>query len=304
MEQYFRALLYQQLEGRPVAYNPVEPEPFDLVDLTRDVTNSTRIYHRRTECVREALEGASLIIADSPPLANVVKRILPRAMVAALPFGGMKDEGGRMKEENIQPSALSLQPLRVGLLNHSGEMEMNNRYALKLLKAVGQPLLVYGEALPGIEGDAIAKENFDEFAALCDILLLPSMPGVINSTTLPLTLMAGNTAILAHNAPGYYDLSAASGVQLLPNEIKAWQDRLTNLIAQPAKLRAMQERNKAYATRLNRESHARLVVLAHQFAASASPLSENCGCAKRMRSVTPGNTRRGAPPNPIKINPI
>src|SRR5512134_2559988 len=87
MESQLRTILYQQLSDRKVAFNPVEPEPFDLVDLTRDITNSTRIYHRRTACVREALEGASLIITDSQALAYAVALALPRAIVTAVPFG-------------------------------------------------------------------------------------------------------------------------------------------------------------------------------------------------------------------------
>jgi hypothetical protein len=61
MEAFFRSFLYPQtgphevFGGRKVHANPLEPEPFDLVDLTRDVTNTTRIYHLRTECVRESL---------------------------------------------------------------------------------------------------------------------------------------------------------------------------------------------------------------------------------------------------------
>jgi hypothetical protein len=138
LESYFRAKLYRQLDKRQVAYNPVEPEPFDLVDLTRDITNSTRIYHKRTACVREALEGASLIVTDSQALAYAVALALPRAIVTAAPFG------------SVQATSLgSGQPPVVGLLNHTGEMEMNNRYALKLLKALNLPLLIYGETLPG-----------------------------------------------------------------------------------------------------------------------------------------------------------
>ncbi|MCK6625515.1 MAG: hypothetical protein L6R45_10110 [Anaerolineae bacterium] len=279
METHIRSILYQQLSGRRVAFDPQEPEPFDLVDLTRDVTNATRIYHRRTECVREALEGASLIVTDSQPLAGVVKQILPRAIVMALPFGRMKDEGGRMTEENFHPSSFIPHPFTVGLLNHTGEMMLNNHYALKLLKSLDRELVVYGEALPGIEGEV--KQNFGEFAAMCDILLLPSLPGALNSTTLPLSLMAGNTAILASNAPGYWELDAATGVQLLPNDPAAWRAVLTNLEAQPAKLRAMHERNQAFANRLNRESYSWLAFFADQFISPPAPVKEDCGCTKR-----------------------
>jgi glycosyltransferase involved in cell wall biosynthesis len=279
MESQLRTILYQQLSDRKIAYNPVEPEPFDVVDLTRDVTNSTRIYHKRTECVREALEGASLIITDSQALAYAVALALPRAMVTAMPFGPVR-----------AASLGSGQPPVVGLLNHTGEMEHNNHYALKLLKALKRPLLVYGETLPGLDVETV--ENFDQFAVACDILLLPSMPGVINSTTLPLSLMAGNTAILAHNAPGYYELSAATGVQLLPNNAKAWRERLEALESQPAKLKAMHERNKAFANRLNRDSYSRLAYFASQFINPPAPLNKDCGCSKK----------KSAPPNPTKIN--
>ncbi|MBE7474335.1 MAG: glycosyltransferase [Anaerolineales bacterium] len=281
METHIRSILYQQLSGRRVAFDPQEPEPFDLVDLTRDVTNATRIYHRRTECIREALEGASLIVTDSQPLANVVKQILPRAMVAALPFGPVYAAA-------IEPNKKPI----IGLLNHTGEMMLNNHYALKLLKSLDRELVVYGEALPGIEGEV--KENFGEFAALCDILLLPSLPGALNSTTLPLSLMAGNTAVLASNAPGYWELDAATGVQLLPNDPAAWRAVLTNLEAQPAKLRAMHERNQAFANRLNRASYAQLGALADQYISPPAPLKEDCGC----------NQRKSAPTRPDQDQPI
>jgi hypothetical protein len=225
MESQLRALLYNQLKNRTVAFNPVEPEPFDLVDLTRDVTNATRIYHTRTECVREALAGANLIITDSQPLANAVQRVLPRATVAALPFGYLKEWG--------TPAEPSKGPV-VGLLNHDGAMETG-------------------------------------------------------------------TALLCHNAPGYYDLTA-TGVQLLPNEAKAWRNTLDILAAQPIKLKTMQERNRAYATRLNRESYSRLAALQAQHAApprllasTGHSVSEGCGCAKKGKS---------APTRPDQDQPI
>lgn len=300
METQFRVLLYNKLEGRNIAFNPVEPEPFDLVDLTRDVTNSTRIYHRRTECVREALAGASMIVTDNQPLASAVQQVLPGAIVVALPFGPLYVTPTQPNPQDSPelatrgPSALE-GPV-VGLLNHNGEMEMNNQFALKLLKALKQPLMIYGQELPGIEGEV--KEDFSEFAALCDILLLPSMPGVLNSTTLPLALMGSKTALLAHNAPGYAHLAAATGVQLLPNDPAAWRAMIRNLVDQPVKLKAMQERNQVYAVRQNRGSYAHLAQLSSQFITPPPKPSGDCGCFKRVKSVTLGNTRRGAPTRP------
>lgn len=273
VEAPIRAHLYTQLDGRRVAFNPVEPEPFDLVDLTKDVTNSTRIYHLRTECLREALAGANLIVADSQPLANAVRRVLPRTVVATLPFG--INQGAVPAKSNEQPV--------VGLLNHASDVEMNNAYALKMLKSLGRELLVYGRALPGLKGDV--EEDFAAFCARCDILLLPSLPGIINSTTLPLAVMSvGNIAILAHNAPGYYDLDAATGVQLLPNDPAAWQGMLNSLESNPAKLRAMQERNRAYAKRLNRDSFARLKPIVEGL--SAPQPAGDCGCGTRKHAPT------------------
>ncbi|MBE7553192.1 MAG: hypothetical protein HS126_19145 [Anaerolineales bacterium] len=293
MESQLRASLYKQLPGdRKVAFNPIEPEPFDLVDLTQDVTNSTRIYHSRTGCVREALGGASLIVADSHSLAQAVQAVLPRSVVVALPFAPLYVTPPQPNPEVVVP----LRGLRsvVGLLNHTGEMEMNNQYALKLLKALKQPLLVYGRELPGIEGEV--KEDFGEFAALCDIVLLPSLPGALNSTTLPLALMGSRTALLAHNAPGYASLAAATGVQLLPNDLAAWRALLANLVSQPAKLKVMQERNQAYAVRQNRGSYAHLAQLAGQFTTPPPLANGDCGCAERLKAPTqprPEFNRRG-----------
>lgn len=269
METQLRALLYNQFAERQVAFNPLEPEPFDLVDLTRDVTNATCIYHLRTECVREALEGASLIVTDNQPLADVVRHVLPRVRAIAIPFGAVNV----VREVHEQPV--------VGLLNHSGEVEMNNTYALSLLKALERPLLIYGHSLPGLEAEV--TEDFEQFAARCDILLLPSLPGAINSITLPLALMSAGVALIAHNAPGYYNLDAATGVQLLPNDADAWRWMLSNLESQPAKLNAMQERNRAFAVRLNRESLQRASMFIAQSALPRPPLSEGCGCTKKPR---------------------
>lgn len=271
MEQQLRALLYNNLEGRKVAFNPVEPEPFDLVDLTRDVTNSTRIYHLRTECVREALAGAKLIVTDSQALADVVRRALPRTAVIALPFGPMRTTGRPVP---------SLSPV-VGLLNHSGEVEMNNAYSLKLLKSLGRKLLIYGRELPGLEADVIPADQFDLFCERIDILLLPSLPGTLNSPTLPLAVMAaGNAAVLADNAPGYYNLDAATGVQILPHDSDAWRLRLDILESQPVKLRTMQTRNRAFATRLNRESYTRMAMFQAQYVVPPQPPIRGCGCKK------------------------
>jgi hypothetical protein len=278
MESQLRALFYKQLQDRKVAFNPTEPDPFDLVDLTRDVTNASRIYHKRTACVREALEGASLIVADNQALASVVQQVLPRAIVVALPFGPLYVTP---VQPNPQDSPELVEGPVVGLFNHNGEMEHNNRYALKLFKALKLPLLVYGESLPGIEGEV--KEDFSEFAALCDILLLPSMPGAINSTTLPLALMGSKTAILADSAPGYGSLAAATGVQLLPHDPAAWRAMVRNLLDQPLKLKTMQERNQAFAVRQNRGSYAHLAQLANQFIMPPPPVKGDCGCVKRLK---------------------
>jgi hypothetical protein len=278
METQIRALFYSQvMADRQVTYNPLEPEPFDLVDLTIDVTNSTRIYHTRTECVREALEGANLVITDSQPLANAVKQALPRVAVTALPFGLYPSPD--LPERNEPPV--------IGLLNHSDETEMNNAYALSMLSGLDRPLLIFGAALPGLE--ATVQEDFGQFCAMCDILLLPSLPAAINSPTLPLVLMSAGTALLCHNAPGYYDLDGATGVQMLPYETTAWRAMLSVLEGQPLKLKVMQDRNRMFAIRRTRESLVRLSALLAQPRSPRQPLSEDCGCAPK------GDSHSGPP---------
>jgi hypothetical protein len=182
-----------------------------------------------------------------------------------------------------------MQPV-VGLLNHNGDVEMNNTYAVKLLKRLQCNLLVFGRALPGIEADVV--QNFGEFCARCDILLLPSLPGAINSITLPLAIMVNQTAVLAHNAPGYYNLDAATGVQLLPDNPDAWRIALDLLESQPAKLRTMQERNMAYAGRLSRYSVNQLGIIL----AGLPPQrpAGDCGCTKK----------KATPPEPELNQPI
>jgi hypothetical protein len=57
------------------------------------------------------------------------------------------------------------------------------------------------------------------------------------------------------------------------------------LDAQPAKLKAMHERNQAFANRLNRASYAQLAALADQYIHSPAPLKEDCGCSKKAKSA-------------------
>lgn len=275
MEKIVRSYLYAHLE-RQVAFNPLEPEPFDIVDLTKDVTNLTRIYHLRTECVREALAGAALIVADSPALATAVRSALPNVALTVLPFGVAP----------IHPKSWHSGRPMVGLLNHSGDVEMNNRYALPMLGNLDRELLIYGRALPGIEGEV--TEDFADFCRRCDVLLLPSLPGVINSTTLPLALMASGAAVMAHNAPGYYNLDAASGVQLLPHDPEEWRTYLVRLETRPSVLQAMQERNGVYARKINQDSLARLNP-ALEYAALHSPatVAGDCGCSRKSAPTEP-----------------
>jgi hypothetical protein len=213
-------------------------------------------------------------VTDSQVLAQVVQQVLPHAPVVALPFGHFSPIGE--KEGGFT----------VGLLNHSPEMVQNNLYNRKLLKSLDRELLLFGGALAGLAERAEVTSEWAEFAARCDVLLLPSLPGVINSPTLPLALMESGTAILAHNAPGYYGLNAATGVQLLGREPAAWRHMLAVLEEQPAKLRTMQERNRAFALRQNRESFTRLAGLVSQFVTPGSSLSEGCGYQKRKSAPT------------------
>jgi hypothetical protein len=59
---------------------------------------------------------------------------------------------------------------------------------------------------------------------------------------------------------------------------------IDNLAAQPAKLKTMQERNRAFATRINRESYNRLPALLNLPPIPRSPLSEGCGCQKSKQA--------------------
>jgi hypothetical protein len=269
-----RASLYAHIGSRSVVYNPVEPGDYDIVDLTRNVTNSTRIYHLQTDCVREALEAANIVITDNQALAQAVRAVLPRASVSALPYGYMRP---------IDPSRRTQKKLRVGLLNHSEEMEANNSFALKMLHELDRPLFIYGERLNGFEVDTLFPvDDFEGFCMTCDVLLLPSVPAELNSPTLPLAAMSGGyMAILATNAPGYYGLDAATGVQLLPDDVSFWRDRLDVLEQQPMRLLAMQTRNQVFAHRLNRESFSRLAGMLVDPVGPRPALSEDCGCPPR-----------------------
>ena len=281
MEINLRTTLYARFLDRKVAFNPVEPEPFDIVDLTIDVTNSTRIYHERTECVREALAGASLVITDNQPLADAVRRVIPYAPVIALPYGPA-----------VTPHIRNETPV-VGLLNHDDDYEMNNLFGVDIIKGLSQPVVVYGRALAGVSLEII--EDFDTFCHRCDILFLPSLPGAINSITLPLAAMGSGMAILA--SPSYYSLDAATGVKLISStDPDAWQKNLDRISANQNVLRSMQERNAAFSARITLDTWRKVEPLLIRFPAGPSkPLSKDCGCDKKKKKT---------PPQPISETPV
>jgi hypothetical protein len=89
MEDKIRSLLYEGTKLNPL-FNPVEgvediPSPL-VIDLTRDVTNLTRIYHPNTDAVRELLVKAEAVVCDTEALAGIARKFT-KALVVVAPFG-------------------------------------------------------------------------------------------------------------------------------------------------------------------------------------------------------------------------
>jgi len=256
MEEQIRTQLYRNLDWKPV-FNPKKgiskpPSPL-VVDLTIDVSNSSRQYHLKTEKVRQLLSQADLIVCDTERMVHTIKKHA-KTLVTAAPFGAC-GAGDKDDEKGI----------RVGLLHHSADTELNNMGNRKLLKALGEEFLIFGGPIDGIEGEVI--EDFNQFAARCDILLLPSIINSINSTTMPISAMMAGTAVIARNSGGYCNLDGASGTFLIPTDSPAdWKNRIEFVRSDPRRLEQFKQFNTKYAKAVSSDSVAKLTRLAHRMA--------------------------------------
>lgn len=239
-EQKIRQLLYTSRDWLRPAFNPEEPCGANVVDATYDISNHTRIYHEKTNEVREFLKD-KFVVTDTPQLAGVLGEFAKKATSA--PFG-------HTTARDIEG------PFTVGLLNHDDDYQMANEWGGLILKRMDRTLLVYGKKLD-LDFEQEVTEDFDDFAGRCDVLLLPGIPQTLTSVTLPLSVMMATTAVLASPGGSWYTLNAAAGVYLMSNDRKdwqAWKGFVGALERQPRKLALMKERNLYFTRSINAQS--------------------------------------------------
>lgn len=237
--QKIRSLLYEKFALHPL-YNPVGiGEESNIIDLTFDVSNYTRLYHNETEAVRGLLSKADMVVTDTPQLASVISQFGKK--VVAIPFAHTiaRDIHGEFT---------------VGVLNHDDDTDMANIWAQNILRRIDRNILVYGAELnvKGIEQEV--TENFKDFAGRTDILLLPGIPQSITSITLPLSVMMSGAAVLASNGGSWAFLNSAAGVVIMSpdrKDFRLWKRFIDGLEKEPRKLITMKERNLLYVQRVN-----------------------------------------------------
>ncbi|MCP4709972.1 MAG: hypothetical protein GY869_15215 [Planctomycetes bacterium] len=242
-----RKHLYTNEPQLNVVFNPleaVEVEKPYVVDLTIDIGATAKT---------QTLKNADYIVVDNEQFAYVVRKTLPTVKVAVLPFG-------YCEARPINPD----DALKYAILNCDAQTQLNNAVQKRMLRAVCKDTvaLVYGESLEGIECEVI--EDFNEFAARADILILPSLDKSLNSISLPLAVMLAETTVLCNLDRGYYSLSMSAGVfPVYKRTAKAWKRILSLLERDIHKLRAAQRLGKSFARQKSDESIAALSRLAH-----------------------------------------
>jgi len=259
MEKEIRKVLYSRSGlDEHVLYNPTrkpskEMERPLIVDVTKDISNSTVVYHKNTKAVQALLNDADLIVADSARLLTLFKGFFSHFKVVA-PYAS----GQAVDTPNEDG-------LKVGLLNHSTDVSMANMHHKKLLSALDEEFLFFGKGVDGLQGEVI--EGLDEFAGRCDILLLPSLPNRINSVTIPLCVMRAGTVVIARNSAGYYELSSATGVLLLDSDHSGdWGKRIDDARRSPKLMEQYKLFNQKYAKSISDDSMKRLNMLSSRLA--------------------------------------
>jgi hypothetical protein len=256
MEEKLRSLLYEGSRLQPV-FNPMEapkelPDPL-VIDLTRDVTNYTRLYHTETDTIRELLAKADAVVTDTEKQAAVIRQFTS-ALTIVCPFGftTAKDLDNE---------------LTIGILNYTDEQEMANKTNRKLLKGLNESFLVFGQPLDFENEGEVIEDDFDQFAGRCDVLVLPGTRHIIPSLTMPLSAMMAGTVVLTTNE--YHALNVAAGVFILPTtrKVKPWKNYLKNFEKNIRQLESLKQFNTKYAKRVNSESLALISRLSQRLSA-------------------------------------
>jgi glycosyltransferase involved in cell wall biosynthesis len=202
--------------------------------------------------MRQLIRTADAVVCDTEQMVSIVRRYSGTLAFSA-PFGHSR----KLSVQN--------ESIRVGLLNHTADMNLNNFGNRQMLKRLKEIFLIYGEPIDGLECEIAL--DFDDFAARCDILLLPSIPNSINSVAYPLSVMYAGAAVLATNIGGYYSLSPASGVQLVDAKAspKTWADAVAYLQRDGRRLDQLKQFNAKFARRVSEESMVKIRKLEVRF---------------------------------------
>jgi hypothetical protein len=247
-----RKLLYEGSKINPIFDPTSTPEyiPAPLViDLTIDVTNYTRIYHNNPDEVGDLLGQADAIVCDNEALVHIVRRCGVKGLIFSAPFGYCPTQD--REQEGIM----------VGLLNHSADQVINNNMARQMLKKLNEQFLIYGDPIDGLEYELV--EDFQDFAARCDVLVLPSARNSLNSLTAPLSVMMAGCAMIAANVGSYAGLGVSVGVRLVDPKATArvWKSTLDEVQRDIRRLETFKRFNAGYASKTSKESLAKITKL-------------------------------------------
>jgi hypothetical protein len=241
-----RHFLYDKTKLRPI-FNPIEPIGEDLpkplvIDLDIDVSNRTRIVHPHTDEIIAMLASANAIVCDTAVLANTI-RPSTKSLICVAPFGFATVTDNEFEKG-----------FAVGLLNHEDVFQMENLAARAFLKKFEYQYLVFGEEIAELENQLVLTD-FNQFASLCDVLLLPGALTPPLPIAVPLSVMMAGTAVIAARTSSYYALQA-QGVRYLEPTLKPapWRKAIEILERDPVQLEYFKKHNKQYAQRVTSES--------------------------------------------------
>ena len=191
-----------------------------IIDLTFDAANKTRINHFNTREVREELGRAKLVVCDSPTLMELLKDAGPRKL-SYIPYGHLEAKRARKVNDEIV----------FGLLNHNDVYLAANGFGRKVLNGLGRDLVVYGQSKAlNLQVECTDVESLAEFATLVDMVLIPAHPLALISPTIPIALQGVGVGIIATATNSLQVLHKSRGAILIRQPtLKSWREALKGI---------------------------------------------------------------------------
>lgn len=179
----------------------------EVVDLSADVTNQTRISAFDPAKTVPALKQSKIIFTDSIDLAGVIGKLVQNVPIIPAPYG-------YCTAQDMNTNFV------IGILNHDSCSHMNNLGYQELFQATdGYEVLIFGEPF-ALLPEAEVTDDLNYFAGKCDILLLPGMPQYPSPIAVPLSVMMAETAVITlPESLGYRNLTQAAGVVTIPESV-------------------------------------------------------------------------------------